>query len=84
VIDGVRDRLQIGVGLLAEDFFAAGIDRDDSAGVAVLAQEALRARGVLARVAGSTDQRDGFWRKEGLCKLCVGKSVFHRSLGVNG
>ena len=58
VIDRFTHRCDIGIGFLAEDFVAAGIDRNDAAGVAVLAQVALRARGVLARVAGGADQRD--------------------------
>ena len=54
------------VGALAEHFAADRIDRDDPSGVAVLAQVALRARGVLRRVAGSADQRHRARREQRL------------------
>ena len=54
------------IGPLAEHFVARCIDRHDAARVAVLAQIALRPRGVLARIAGGADQRHGARREERL------------------
>ena len=47
------------IGFFTEHFVAPRIDRHDLAGITVLAQKALRARGVLFRIAGGADQRDG-------------------------
>ena len=44
------------------------VDREDRAGVAVLAQEALRAGGVLGSVARGADQRHRARREQGLCE----------------
>ena len=51
---------------LAEHFVAGRIDWHDAAGVAVLAQIALRARRVLARVTGRADQSDRARREQRL------------------
>ncbi len=63
VIGHSRD---IGIGLVAEDFVTAGIDRENFSGVTEFVQIALRTRGVLLRVAGSADQRDRTWFEHGL------------------
>ena len=52
VLDRIRHRQEIGVGFVAVDFTASRIDRDDPAGVAVLAQKTLRARSVFCFIAG--------------------------------
>jgi len=59
VIDLSRRLREASPGALAEHLAACGIDRQDAARVAVFLQEALRPRGVLRRVAGCADERDG-------------------------
>ena len=66
VIDLQRHVGQAPVGALAQHFVARRVHRHDAAGIAVLAQEALRTRGVLARVARSADQRDRARREQRL------------------
>ncbi|MNL18566.1 hypothetical protein D3C87_1397160 [compost metagenome] len=57
-----------GIGALSQDLRAGGVDGIDGAGVAVLAHEAQRTRGVLARVARGAHQGDGTGGQQ-----CVGK-----------
>ena len=54
------------VSALAKHLIARGVDRHDAAAIAVLAQIALRARGVLARIARGADERDAARREERL------------------
>ena len=58
VVDVTRDRIEVLVGLVAENFGARRIDRQDLALEAVLAQEALRPRCRLGFVGGGADQGD--------------------------
>ena len=64
MIYGLRHCAHVGIGFFAEDLLAAGIDRDDAPGKPVVAQEALRPRGVLRGVAGGADQRYRTRRKQ--------------------
>ena len=65
VVDVARDRVEILVGLLAQDFAARRIDRQDLAGEAVLAQEALRPRCRFGDIGRGADQRDALRLEQG-------------------
>jgi len=51
VIDRLRNRGDVGISLLTENFVASRVDGDDAAGVTVFAEIALGARSVLAGIA---------------------------------
>ena len=57
---------QVGIGFLAQDLVAAGVDREHAPAVTVLAQEALGARIVLRRIGGSADQGNRARREQRL------------------
>ena len=81
VVDVAGDRVEILVGLLAQDFGARRIDRQDLAREAVLAQEALRPRRRLGDVGGGADQGDAVRFEQG-CEQLVGMAHGPSILGA--
>ena len=66
VVDFTRHIRESPISALAEHLIARRVDRHDAPGIAVLAQEALRTRGILARIARGADQRDRARREQRL------------------
>ena len=66
VIDRFGDRRHVGIGALAEEFRAPRVHGEDLPAIAMLAQIALRPRGVLGGVTRGADQRD-----RARCEQCL-------------